>query len=481
MYFQSMNFFTYLGIFLLFFFLIYLLFNLFLNKKWQFIIGLTSEIDYQPNEFLSNIGNKIKPLKPSSKSTANWIAGIFAFFSTILLIQQNDLIRNQNAKIEIQSNLLEADRRNAVYLLMDNLFSKIEKEINIQKNIGVKQFELSQETIAQIATQCLAFKPYKYYDQDTLTTLRSPERGQLFVYLFKLNLSNKTKSDILSNCDFTFMEIKNQKIVGLNSDFIQLENIHFENVVILDSEIFSLRLKNCYFQCNIGNSDIFRLFFEDCHINTHYSNDKAKGLRQVIALNSTIHFLQIDGIEGDSEISLHNSNITWLIAKENYSMRLHIVVSKKCHGLLISKCRGSLRSNCLVEKFFCSKSSILIKRISSKGNNKPPLFIDSKFCNSILIDRNDVLKKENVHIDSSSYKVLSNYCERDSLIKYNHINPISTFLEILQEKYWLEGGNLIKHVNLIPKNNLSLLCSFDRNFNKYFRSYSNIEGNLTIY
>jgi hypothetical protein len=124
-----------------------------------------------------------------------WILGIFislgGLTGTLLLMNQNKLLEGQNKLLESQNELIqnqmyqnEASRRGALIVLMSNIMDKVDDEISSQKNKNpqLKEFNLSQSLIGQIAALSHSFKPYKFLKGDTIVGEElSPERGQLLI------------------------------------------------------------------------------------------------------------------------------------------------------------------------------------------------------------------------------------------------------------------------------------------------------------
>jgi len=143
----------------------------------------------------------------------NWILGVFVSLGgltgTILLMNQNELLKAQNEKIDRQMQLEEATRRSALVVLMSNILDKVDREIESQqKGLSIKakeqkKYTISQSLIGQIAALSHSFKPYQYMDTDTLIGKPlSPERGQLLITLTLLPLDTNTFRKIYRSATF---------------------------------------------------------------------------------------------------------------------------------------------------------------------------------------------------------------------------------------------------------------------------------------
>ncbi|KZS42473.1 hypothetical protein AWE51_03255 [Aquimarina aggregata] len=125
--------------------------------------------------------------------------GIFAViigvFPTVLFIQQNKLLRNQNKKIEQQTGLFEsqnkfieqqsflseASRRSTQMIILGDILSDLNKELENKNNL---QKTLSSTLVGRIISISSVMKPYLYLENGELIDKPlSPERGQLLISL----------------------------------------------------------------------------------------------------------------------------------------------------------------------------------------------------------------------------------------------------------------------------------------------------------
>lgn len=136
------------------------------------------------------------------------------------LVQQNILFKNQNEKIDIQTNLSEAERRGSLVFLMNNIFDRVDDEL---KEVGNTDRNLSPQLIGRISGLSFSLKPYKYLVNDSLLDhFISPERGQLLHNLASSELSDSTMEQINSLANFSFSELSGVRLIGKNMSSIDL-------------------------------------------------------------------------------------------------------------------------------------------------------------------------------------------------------------------------------------------------------------------
>lgn len=141
----------------------------------------------------------------------SWILGIFVSLGgltgTLLLVNQNQLIKHQ-------MSLEEASRRGALVMLMSNIFDKVDREIERQRDTmkmvtDSTRFSLSQSLIGQIAALSQAFKPYRFMEgEELIEKPLSPERGQLLVTITRLPLDSVSLIKIYRQSTFEAADLR---------------------------------------------------------------------------------------------------------------------------------------------------------------------------------------------------------------------------------------------------------------------------------
>ena len=195
---------------------------------------------------------------------------------TQLFQKQNDLVGVQNLRLDIQNNLMEAERRGALVLIMSNLFDQIDVEIKEQKqrdSLKRKDFELSEILIARISSLSQSLLPYRILKEGKLTKeLISPERGQLLLTLVKSKLSPDTYAQIYSYADFSYSYLENMDLSGADLHWAELQNsklngaslananldlTHLEDADLENAKLFNAELTATYFDgANLRNAKL---------------------------------------------------------------------------------------------------------------------------------------------------------------------------------------------------------------------------------
>lgn len=240
-----------------------------IEKKWD---AINPAID----ELLTKIQIGI-----SKWSLVNWIfrtiqiiiLGFVGIFGSILLLNQNELIKKQNYRLAQQTYLQEAERRSSLVFLMSNIFDKMDIELKHESNTDRK---LSDELIGQIASLSISFKPYRYLRGDSLiVNSLSPERGQLLLTLVNSKLNVGTLHSIYYQGNFKYTDLSNTTITQPHFQAIDMSNSSFENTKLVNTTFYETTLINCNFEnakivgnSSIGGSDISGSKF----INTEMSN-----------------------------------------------------------------------------------------------------------------------------------------------------------------------------------------------------------------
>jgi uncharacterized protein YjbI with pentapeptide repeats len=189
----------------------------------------------------------------------NWVLGLFVAIGglagTLLLVNQNELLQNQNQLIKNQMSLEEASRRGTLVMLMSNIFDKVDREIEAQKEkikvvTDSTKFKLSQSLIGQIAALSQAFKPYRFMDGDTLINKPlSPERGQLLVTICGLPLDTSTISKIFNRTTFESADLREANLTdfslkGVNLGMADMSRARLVNVNLFHANLYKARLNH---------------------------------------------------------------------------------------------------------------------------------------------------------------------------------------------------------------------------------------------
>lgn len=213
-------------------------------------------------------------------------AGIIAVFPIYLLIQQNNILRSQTIRIDqqnkllnLQTNLLEADRRSALILEAGNVMNSVSNELDDSLNL---KDSLSAPLIGRIIALSQSFKPYKYLETDSsLSKSRvSPERGYLFIALFESKIDSNSLNRILRNGIFTYADLENANLQGINLNQVNLSGANLSGANLSNANLARINLT----YSNLNNTDFTNANMPDADIS--FSNVKGANFNSagIIAL-----------------------------------------------------------------------------------------------------------------------------------------------------------------------------------------------------
>jgi len=146
---------------------------------------------------------------------------------------QNELIINQNSKIEKQVYLEEASRRNNLVLLMDNILSQVNVEIT------AKNKQLSKPLIGRIQALSQGFQPYYFLEDSTDLTKEkySPERGQFLLAIANSGIASTTMDIIYKRAIFSSAYLKDAMLSELYLQRVFLENANLQRAHLKNADL----------------------------------------------------------------------------------------------------------------------------------------------------------------------------------------------------------------------------------------------------
>ncbi len=178
---------------------------------------------------------------------------------TRIIDEQKVLLQEQNRKIEIQANLEEANRRNNLVFLMDNILNQVGEELRAESNTDSV---LSKPLVARIRALCQGFQPYKFLDYSLkstrqndslgLTNELSPERGQLFLALINSGIGKRTLDNIFIDSNFDFAYIRNFESTG-----VKLRNVSLRNSNLYQSGFSKSKIETSFFNNSVMDKTRF--------------------------------------------------------------------------------------------------------------------------------------------------------------------------------------------------------------------------------
>ncbi|MBQ4803162.1 hypothetical protein J8L88_09905 [Aquimarina sp. MMG015] len=396
------------------------------------------EQEHRPLTILRNYSNRNKYPKGDPRRRAVFVSffwrmffspgviatggGIIALISLVLLfwqskiliqqngliVDQNNLVKYQNQKITDQNYLVEAQRRSTLQFEISEILNRVDEELKKDK-----ERRLSNQLIGRIIAATNSLKPYRSYENDTLSQPYSYEKGHLFISLIKSKISGEDLSVIFADGDFSGMILKNitlgERIKINQKDSLNVnEKLSSGSLVKLDKIKFS----NCYFKnvimfsMHFSNEIIFENSIVD-NLSSNFSLSKKIVLSETLISNS---YIQV-GILKESEsikpisygdvgdalfnepttIHLNNSDIENSIVRLSYNntkfSKDHLFIQSDNNNhirnssfigyeaLFYSRLNGNLKiSNCYYSppknnrKIFLSMGKIKIQNLYSRDS-----------------------------------------------------------------------------------------------------------------
>jgi len=226
--------------------------------------------------------------------TRNWILGIIVslvagyagYLGTVLLIRQNQLIKEQTF-------LIESSRRSAIIFELSSILDKIDEEIDLFEKDTSKlpPYLLSSRLESRIVALSKSFRPYYYLNgTELINRPQSPERGQLLISLLDSDIET---NNLFNKCDFSFADLEsvdfekvNLKRINLNFANLKnanLQSIKFDTIFAMITDFSGANLigsefNNCFLNnASFINCAFYRTKFERCILNNaDFSNANMK-------------------------------------------------------------------------------------------------------------------------------------------------------------------------------------------------------------
>jgi uncharacterized membrane protein len=249
-----------------------------------------------------------------------WIVAIFVSLTgitgTLLLINQNELLKTQNKFIKEQSSLSEGARRSSLVFLMGEIMQAVNEELKDKPTTPYhKDRKLSPQLIARIAALSHSLKPYRYLDGDTLIAEPlSPERGQLLLNIVYLKLdSTETLREVFDNSTFEFADLKEARLSSVNLIGCNLIGADLTGADLTGANLTGANLANT----NLTGSYLMNTNFRESHLfDTNFSEaDLTEAdLRGAILVLAKLSGAELKGaiLKGVdlTEENLHNFNLS---------------------------------------------------------------------------------------------------------------------------------------------------------------------------
>jgi len=228
------------------------------------------------------------------------LLGLFGMVGTMLLLKQNELIKEQ-------SHLIEGQRRSSLIFMLANIMDTIDESLAEAKDIDYHPSRIvNKVTIARLAALSQSMKPIRYLEGNSLIeNSLSPERGQLLLSLVncKFDTTKNTIGTVLNKCSFQQADLKHsflEDVILQNAKLYQadLYNSNWIRVVIDSCVFYDANLASVTFYDNTFKNGFFTsLNIENGFItdsgfyNTSLSRNDFSNARVEYSefINSTLH------------------------------------------------------------------------------------------------------------------------------------------------------------------------------------------------
>lgn len=246
------------------------------------------------------------------------------------LDRQNELLFWQNDRLNQQINLEEGNRRSSLVFFMSNIMDRIEDELRRSPSR-----KLSEPLIARIVSLSQALRPYRYLENDSLTTrLLSPERGQLLFSLINSDLHHSTFDKIYSRANFSFADLQEANFSDAYLKGAKLANSYFYKANFNGANLQNADLTSAFLkESSFYNTKMDGAVLENANLtSSHMENISLRGGNLVNAEMSEIH---LDGdfsksnLEGvkvrDAKVDIVNldgcifKSRSWIDSLKNYN------------------------------------------------------------------------------------------------------------------------------------------------------------------
>jgi uncharacterized protein YjbI with pentapeptide repeats len=211
-----------------------------------------------------------------SKSAAKTYISVWTSISVIFIAgalvvgfmmqRQNKLFENQTKTQDLRilelSEMTESLRKSNQGFFMSNILDKVDDEV---KNSTRRT--LSDETIARIAALSYSFKPYRYFEGDTLSVKKlSPERGQLLLTLVLINMDTTSFAKIKRSTSFAMADLRGANLKGAELSGIDLNEANLEYADLNEANLSGANLS----KANLLGTKLNKTNLSSAHLRTAY-------------------------------------------------------------------------------------------------------------------------------------------------------------------------------------------------------------------
>ncbi len=221
-----------------------------------------------------------------------------------------DQVIQQNQKILEQSQLIESTRKSNLLVLMNNLYDKIDKELDQDP-----KRKLSEKTMARIEALNHSFQPYAIFEQDSLSEKSwSPERGQLLLTLASMNMDTSSFNQIKRRISFAGADLRKADLSEMNLSGIDLKKANFKEATLHSTNLSNAEVSDANFfganliEAKLENSILHRVNFSWANLNNaNLSKSNLNGVTLDDAQLRNTNLQQIKMIWAKSNNAMYNN------------------------------------------------------------------------------------------------------------------------------------------------------------------------------
>lgn len=175
-------------------------------------------------------------------------SAIPSLITLFVLVQQNDLIKTQNA-------LVESSKKSSYNFQLANIYNQIDRSSGI----------LDDTLTARIIGITNSLKPYRILEDNGELSKKpySLERSQLLLFLLNAGVPNYSLKKVFDSADFSHCDLRstnltNKYLEGINLSHSNLENTELHSSNLNEADLTSANLKGLQFSNGSAKNAIFK-------------------------------------------------------------------------------------------------------------------------------------------------------------------------------------------------------------------------------
>ena len=227
----------------------------YLELNWSFWIGFVTSLGFVFSclAFLALRRLKINDKLGLSESSSTkpivslLLCAVICFvFSIIYLgVSNRNLRALKNKKendIASKNNQIKSLEQHKLSIVMSSILLDAKEKIRTSESN-----ELSDETIAGIIDLSNLFKPYKQIGWSAAGNVElSPQRGQMLIFLAKMNMSESSFTKIKLGANFSYADLRNVDLSGIDLSGINLNKSSLKAATLISTKFANADLSEAY-------------------------------------------------------------------------------------------------------------------------------------------------------------------------------------------------------------------------------------------